>query len=43
MLKKLLDVINFDLKCENGKSYFKFMDKTILCLSEFFAIEKYEK
>lgn len=44
-VEKALDVINFDLKCENSKGitiYEEGFDKTILCLSEFFAIEKYE-
>lgn len=44
-VEKALDVINFDLKCENSKGitiHGEGFDKTILCLSEFFAIEKYE-
>ena len=44
-VEKALDVINFDLKCENSKGitiHEEGFDKTILCLSEFFAIEKYE-
>ena len=42
---KALDVIDFDLKCEKIKGIKiseEGLEKTILCLSEFFAIEKYE-
>lgn len=44
-VEKALDVIDFNLKCENSKGitlHGEGYDKTILCLSEFFAIEKYE-
>ncbi|WP_297636977.1 type I phosphomannose isomerase catalytic subunit [uncultured Clostridium sp.] len=43
-VEKALDVIDFDLKSENIKGvtiHEEGYDRTILCLSEFFAIEKY--